>query len=74
MVDATLRSVSHPTVFAIGDAAAIRLAWGEIHGTCQSGIPSGAHAADNIGRLVRNGGPVSRGEGLSRLMGARGCR
>jgi NADH dehydrogenase FAD-containing subunit len=54
VVDATLRSVSHPTVFAIGDAAAIRLAWGEIHGTCQSGIPSGAHAADNIDRLVRN--------------------
>ena len=23
-------------------------------GTCQSGIPSGAHAADNVGRLVRN--------------------
>ena len=57
VVDATLRSVSHPTVFAIGDAAAIRLAWGEIHGTCQSGIPSGAHAADNIGRLVRNRKP-----------------
>jgi NADH:ubiquinone reductase (H+-translocating) len=53
VVDAMLRSVSHPSVFAIGDAAAIRLAWGEIHGTCQSGIPSGAHAADNIGRLLR---------------------
>jgi NADH:ubiquinone reductase (H+-translocating) len=53
VVDATLRSVSHPSVFAIGDAAAIRLAWGEIHGTCQSGIPSGAHAADNLGRLAR---------------------
>lgn len=53
VVDATLRSVSHPSVFAIGDAAAIRLAWGEIHGTCQSGIPSGAHAADNVGQLLR---------------------
>jgi NADH dehydrogenase FAD-containing subunit len=53
VVDVTLRSVSHPSVFAIGDAAAIRLAWGEIHGTCQSGIPSGAHAADNLGRLAR---------------------
>ena len=53
VVDTTLRSVSHPSVFAIGDAAAIRLAWGEIHGTCQSGIPSGAHAADNLGRLAR---------------------
>ena len=52
MVDASLRSVSHPTVFAIGDAAAIRLAWGEIHGTCQSGIPSGAR-----GRQHRPPGP-----------------
>ncbi|HEX5947296.1 MAG TPA: FAD-dependent oxidoreductase [Acidimicrobiales bacterium] len=57
VVDATLRSVSHPAVFAIGDAAAIRLAWGEIHGTCQSGIPSGAHAADNLGRLLRGRAP-----------------
>lgn len=57
VVDATLRSISHPTVFAIGDAAAIRQAWGEIHGTCQSGIPSGAHAADNLGRLAKGRNP-----------------
>jgi NADH dehydrogenase FAD-containing subunit len=53
VVDATLRSVSHPSVYAIGDAAAIKLAWGEIHGTCQSGIPSGMHAADNVARSLR---------------------
>jgi NADH dehydrogenase FAD-containing subunit len=52
VVDATLRSVSHPDVVAIGDAAAIRQPWGTIHGTCQSGIPSGAHAADTIARLL----------------------
>lgn len=52
VVDATLRSVSHPSTYAIGDAAAIGQSWGMIHGTCQSGIPSGAYAADAIaGRL-----------------------
>ncbi len=53
VVDANLRSVSHPSTFAIGDAAAIRQPWGTIHGTCQSGIPSGAYAADAIGRSLR---------------------
>ncbi len=37
---------------AVGDAAAVRQGWGEIHGTCQSGIPTGAHAADNVARLI----------------------
>ncbi|MFC4908630.1 NAD(P)/FAD-dependent oxidoreductase [Actinomadura gamaensis] len=53
VVDENLRSTTHPDVFAIGDAAAVRQAWGEVHGTCQSGIPTGAHAADNIVRLLR---------------------
>jgi NADH dehydrogenase len=52
IVDATLRSVSDPSVYAIGDAAAIQQAWGTIHGTCQSGMPSGAHAADAIARRL----------------------
>ena len=53
LVDATLCSVSHPHVYAIGDAAAIRQSWGVVHGTCQSGIPSGAHAAAVIARRIR---------------------
>ncbi|MFC5187676.1 NAD(P)/FAD-dependent oxidoreductase [Actinomadura harenae] len=57
VVDAQLRSVSHPDVFAIGDAAAARQAWGPIHGTCQSGIPTATHAADNIARLLRGRTP-----------------
>jgi NADH dehydrogenase len=57
VVDAGLRSVSHPAVYAVGDAAAIRQGWGEIHGTCQSGIPTAAHAADAIGRRLRGKEP-----------------
>lgn len=52
IVDPTLRSVSHPDIVAIGDAAAIKQPWGTIHGTCQSGIPSGVHAADSIARVL----------------------
>jgi NADH dehydrogenase FAD-containing subunit len=44
--------VSHPSTYAIGDAAAIRQSWGTIHGTCQSGIPSGAYAADAVARRL----------------------
>ena len=38
LTDESLRSVSHPNVYAIGDAAAIRQSYGVMHGTCQSGI------------------------------------
>jgi NADH dehydrogenase FAD-containing subunit len=57
VVDAGLRSVSHPAVYAIGDAAAVSQGWGEIHGTCQSGMPTAAHAADSIGALLRGREP-----------------
>lgn len=57
IVDPELRSVSHPSILAVGDAAAIQQPWGVIHGTCQSGMPSGAHAADTIGRLLRGKAP-----------------
>jgi NADH:ubiquinone reductase (H+-translocating) len=53
VTDATLRSVSHPRIYAIGDAAAIRQAYGVIHGTCQSGMPAAAHVAQNIARQLR---------------------
>ncbi|WP_431962340.1 NAD(P)/FAD-dependent oxidoreductase [Nocardia sp. bgisy134] len=45
VTDTVLRSVSHPNVYAVGDAAAVRQNYGVIHGTCQSGMPTGAHAA-----------------------------
>ncbi len=48
VTDESLRSVSHPTVYAVGDAAAIKQGYGVMHGTCQSGIPTAVHAAASI--------------------------
>jgi NADH:quinone reductase (non-electrogenic) len=53
ITDASLRSVSHPNVYVVGDAAAIRQPYGVMHGTCQSGIPTGLHAAANIVRELK---------------------
>ncbi|MET8779684.1 FAD-dependent oxidoreductase [Nocardia sp. NPDC004654] len=53
VVDPTLKSVSHPAIRAIGDAAAVRQAWGTIHGTCQSGMPTAAYTADAIAKELR---------------------
>ncbi|MEY9876228.1 NADH dehydrogenase [Streptacidiphilus sp. MAP12-33] len=55
LTEPSLRSTSHPEVWAIGDAAAVRQSYGVLHGTCQSGIPTGMHAADQIARTLRGG-------------------
>ncbi|MFI6733087.1 NAD(P)/FAD-dependent oxidoreductase [Nonomuraea sp. NPDC050451] len=52
VTDAALRSVSHPDVYAVGDAAAIRQGYGVMHGTCQGGMPTGVHAAVSIIRTL----------------------
>ncbi|MEU5859600.1 MULTISPECIES: FAD-dependent oxidoreductase [unclassified Nonomuraea] len=52
VTDAFLRSVSHPDVYALGDAAAISQGYGVMHGTCQSGMPTGVHAAVSILRAL----------------------
>ncbi|WEO99667.1 FAD-dependent oxidoreductase [Streptomyces sp. FXJ1.172] len=57
VTDAALRSVSHPEVYAIGDAAAIRQGYGVMHGTCQGGMPTGVHAALSIDRVLRGRQP-----------------
>ncbi|WP_406862235.1 FAD-dependent oxidoreductase [Streptomyces sp. HUAS MG47] len=53
LTDATLRSVSHPEIHAVGDAASVRMTWGRLHGSCQSGLPTAQYTADTIARLVR---------------------
>ena len=55
--DGSLRSVSHPNVYAVGDAAAIRQGYGVVHGTCQSGIPTALHAAASIARGLKGKQP-----------------
>ncbi|MFE3900277.1 NAD(P)/FAD-dependent oxidoreductase [Streptomyces sp. NPDC059153] len=57
VTDAALRSVSHPEVYAIGDAAAIRQGYGVMHGTCQGGMPTGVHAALSIDRALKGKQP-----------------
>ncbi|MGI5489966.1 NAD(P)/FAD-dependent oxidoreductase [Microtetraspora malaysiensis] len=57
VTDATLRSVSHPEVYAVGDAAAIRQGYGVMHGTCQGGMPTGVHAAMSIVRALKGKQP-----------------
>ncbi|MCG8969292.1 FAD-dependent oxidoreductase [Streptomyces sp. CL12-4] len=57
VTDAALRSVSHPEVYAIGDAAAVRQGYGVMHGTCQGGMPTGVHAALSIDRVLRGKKP-----------------
>jgi len=57
VVDAALRSLSHPSVYAVGDAAAVRQGYGTMHGTCQGGMPTGAHAAASIARELAGAEP-----------------
>ncbi|MGW7256785.1 NAD(P)/FAD-dependent oxidoreductase [Streptomyces sp. NPDC054834] len=57
VTDTALRSVSHPQVYAVGDAAAIRQGYGVMHGTCQGGMPAGVHAALSILRTLKGKQP-----------------
>ncbi|MEU4532605.1 FAD-dependent oxidoreductase [Micromonospora ureilytica] len=57
VTDTVLRSVSHPDVYAVGDAAAIRQSYGVMHGTCQGGMPTGVHAAVSIVRTLKGRTP-----------------
>ncbi|MEU4698692.1 NAD(P)/FAD-dependent oxidoreductase [Nonomuraea dietziae] len=51
-VDGALRSVSHPEVFGIGDAAAARTAGGQSRMSCQTGLPMGLQAGDAVADLL----------------------
>jgi len=57
VTDTALRSVSHPSVYVVGDAAAVRQGFGVLHGTCQTGMPTGVHAAVSIVRELNGKQP-----------------
>jgi NADH dehydrogenase FAD-containing subunit len=52
VVDSLLRSVSHPNIFAAGDAAIVTQAGWQIPTGCISALPMGAHLGDNVRCLV----------------------
>ncbi|MFI6298036.1 NAD(P)/FAD-dependent oxidoreductase [Nonomuraea sp. NPDC050790] len=54
VVDATLRSVSHPDVYVVGDAAAVDVPGAGISRmSCAIGMPIAAHAADAVNARAR---------------------
>ncbi|MER6026582.1 FAD-dependent oxidoreductase [Streptomyces sp. NPDC001851] len=56
VVDATMRSVSHPDVYAIGDAALVRGPGGKpLRMSCASGVPTAWQAADAIAARLTGG-------------------
>ncbi|WP_369023319.1 NAD(P)/FAD-dependent oxidoreductase [Nocardia cyriacigeorgica] len=62
VVDDTMRSLSHPDVYAVGDAALAPGANGQpLRMSCASGVPSAQHAADAIAARL-TGRKVPRNE------------
>ncbi|GAA4900182.1 NAD(P)/FAD-dependent oxidoreductase [Streptomonospora salina] len=57
LVDASVRSVSHPEVVGAGDAAAAETPGGVSRMTCQTGLPMGQGAGDVAAALARGHAP-----------------
>ncbi len=54
VVDARLRSVSHPEVYGVGDSASgPTVTGGETRMSCQAALPMGRHAAVDLARTLR---------------------
>ncbi|GAA2094319.1 FAD-dependent oxidoreductase [Streptomyces albiaxialis] len=59
LVDGALRSVSHPDVFVVGDAARVEVPGvGELRMACATAMPTGAHAAGAIEETARGEAPT----------------
>ncbi|WP_222936650.1 NAD(P)/FAD-dependent oxidoreductase [Streptomonospora sp. PA3] len=57
LVDEALRSVSHPDVIGVGDAAAAATRGGVSRMTCQTGLPMGLQAGEVVADVVRGRTP-----------------
>ncbi|MFD5617577.1 NAD(P)/FAD-dependent oxidoreductase [Streptomyces yangpuensis] len=58
LVDTAMRSLSHPDVFVVGDAARVTVpGTGELRMACATAMPTGAHAAEAIDALAHGREP-----------------
>ncbi|WP_051808919.1 NAD(P)/FAD-dependent oxidoreductase [Streptomyces sp. NRRL S-378] len=58
LVDPAMRSLSHPDVFVVGDAARVTVpGTGELRMACATAMPTGAHAAEAIDALAHGREP-----------------
>ncbi|MFD9082747.1 NAD(P)/FAD-dependent oxidoreductase [Streptomyces erythrochromogenes] len=58
LVDTAMRSLSHPDVFVVGDAARVTVpGTGELRMACATAMPTGAHAAEAIDALAQGREP-----------------
>ncbi len=56
LTDTTLRALSHPNIWAVGDSASSLAPSGyDYRMACATAIPMGLHVADNIADIVRGG-------------------
>lgn len=60
LVDARLRSISHPQVYAAGDIADPALVSGQaLPMGCKTALPTGAHAGENLARELTGEAPLA---------------
>ena len=54
LVDEALRSLSHPNIYAAGDAASLEAVWAmPTYMTCSTAMPMGAYVADQLAAVIK---------------------
>jgi NADH:ubiquinone reductase (H+-translocating) len=58
LIDLSMRSISHPDIYGVGDAALpVEIPGAPIRMACATALPMGAHTADNIAAILSGNSP-----------------